>query len=100
MFSHTQKPNVIRSNTDICIELGVHRQWKMERQRNLNETYSMSMVDFKVRVPITSQIPTLIATKALTGCAMQPDVVYAVGYSGKQNVINCNKIMPLVTFEL
>ena len=74
----------------------------MERQRNLNETYSMSMVDFKVRVPITSQILTLIATKALTGCAMQPDVVYAVGYSGKQNVINCNKIMPLVlvTFEL
>ena len=66
----------------------------------------MSMVDFQVRVPITSQIGkkilTPVATKALTGCAMQPDVVYAVGYSGKQNFINCNKIMPLVlvTFEL
>ena len=51
------------------------------------------MVDFKVRVPITSQIGkkilTLVATKALTGCAMQPAVVYAAGYSGMQNVVNC-----------
>ena len=64
----------------------------------------MSIVDFKVRVLFTSQIGkkilTLIANKALTGCAMQPDVAYAAGYSVKQNVINCNKIMPLVTFEL